>query len=102
LVSIADTLSAARPGARREKLENYIKRLEELEDIAKTKDGVKESYAIQAGRELRVIVEHNIVDDNQSLMLARDIAHESSEKVSYTGQVKVVVIRENRAIEYAN
>ena len=102
LVSIADTLSAARPGARREKLENYIKRLEELEDIAKTKDGVKESYAIQAGRELRVIVEHNIVDDSQSLMLARDIAHEIADKVSYTGQVKVVVIRENRAIEYAN
>jgi len=102
LVSIADTLSAARPGARREKLENYIKRLEELEDIAKTKDGVKESYAIQAGRELRVIVEHNIVDDTQSLMLARDIAKEISDKVSYTGQVKVVVIRENRAIEYAN
>ncbi len=102
LVSIADTLSAARPGARREKLENYIKRLEELEDIAKAKDGVKEAYAIQAGRELRIIVEHNIVDDDQSLMLARDVAKEISSKVSYTGQVKVVVIRENRVIEYAN
>lgn len=102
LVSIADTLSAARPGARREKLENYIKRLEELEDIAKTKDGVKEAYAIQAGRELRIIVEHNIVDDGQSLMLARDVAREISSKVSYTGQVKVVVIRENRVVEYAN
>ncbi len=102
LVSIADTLSAARPGARRERLENYIKRLEELEEIAKNKEGVKEAYAIQAGRELRVMVEHNIVDDAQSMMLAKDIAHEIAEKVSYTGQVKVVVIRENRAIEYAN
>ncbi len=102
LVSIADTLSAARPGARRERLENYIQRLEELEGIAKTKEGVKEAYAIQAGRELRVIVEHTLVDDSQSLMVARDIAHEIADQVSYTGQVKVVVIRENRAIEYAN
>jgi ribonuclease Y len=102
LVSIADTLSAARPGARRERLENYIQRLEELEGIAKTKEGVKEAYAIQAGRELRIIVEHTLVDDSQSLMMARDIAHEIADQVSYTGQVKVVVIRENRAIEYAN
>ncbi len=102
LVSIADTLSAARPGARREKLENYIQRLEELEGIAKTQEGVKEAYAIQAGRELRVIVENNIVDDSQSVVLAKDIAEDIAKTVSYTGQVKVVVIRENRAIEYAN
>ncbi len=102
LVSIADTLSAARPGARRERIENYIQRLEELEGIAKSKEGVKEAYAIQAVRELRIVVEHTLVDDSQSLMMARDIAHEISDQVSYTGQVKVVVIRENRAIEYAN
>lgn len=102
LVSIADALSAARPGARREKLENYIQRLEELEQIAKARDGVKNAYAIQAGRELRVIVENSIVDDAQSIMLARDIAKNIEDKVSYTGQVKVVAIRENRAVEYAN
>ncbi|WP_022669602.1 ribonuclease Y [Hippea alviniae] len=102
LVAIADTLSAARPGARRERLESYIQRLEELENIAKTKDGVKEAYAIQAGRELRVIVEPTMLDDNESFMLARDIAKDIADKITYTGQVKVVVIRENRAIEYAN
>ncbi len=102
LVSIADTLSAARPGARRERLESYIQRLEELEGIAKARDGVKEAYAIQAGRELRVIVEPTLLDDNRSLMLARDIVKDIAEKITYTGQVKVVVIRENRAIEYAN
>ncbi len=102
LVSIADTLSAARPGARRERLESYIQRLEELENIAKARDGVKEAYAIQAGRELRVIVEPTMLDDDESLMLARDIVKDIEEKVTYTGQVKVVVIRENRSIEYAN
>ena len=102
LVSIADTLSAARPGARRERLESYIQRLEELEGIAKSKEGVKEAYAIQAGRELRVIVEPTMLDDDKSFMLARDIVKDITEKITYTGQVKVVVIRENRAIEYAN
>ncbi len=102
LVSIADTLSAARPGARRERLESYIQRLEELENIAKARDGVKEAYAIQAGRELRVIVEPTLLDDDESLILARDIVKDIEDKVTYTGQVKVVVIRENRSIEYAN
>ncbi|AEA34439.1 2,3 cyclic-nucleotide 2-phosphodiesterase [Hippea maritima DSM 10411] len=102
LVSIADTLSAARPGARRERLESYIQRLEELEEIAKSKDGVKEAYAIQAGRELRVIVEPTMIDDDKSFMIARDIAKNIAEKITYTGQVKIVVIREKRSIEYAN
>ncbi len=101
LISIADTLSAARPGARRERLENYIQRLEELEQIALSFEGVKNAYAIQAGRELRVIVEDSIVDDERSFILARDIARVIKDKSFYAGQIKVVVIREHRAVEYA-
>ncbi len=102
LVSIADTLSAARPGARMEVLENYIKRLEELEKIAKKYKNVKNAYAIQAGRELRVIVEDQFTNDNDAFLTAKEIADEIKENMTYTGQVKVVAIRELRAIEYAN
>jgi len=102
LVSIADTLSAARPGARMEVLENYIKRLEELEKIAKKYKNVKNAYAIQAGRELRVIVEDQFTNDNDAFLTAKEIADEIKENMTYTGQVKVVVIRELRAVEYAN
>ncbi len=101
LVQAADTLSAARPGARKEMLETYVRRLNELEKIAKSFNGISKSYAIQAGRELRIIVTSDQVTDEDSLILSRDIAKKIEEDLTYPGQIKVTVIRETRAVEYA-
>ncbi|MBT0606469.1 HD domain-containing protein, partial [Campylobacter lari] len=100
-VCTADTLSAARPGARREVLEAFLKRVSELEEIAKSKEGVKKAYAINAGREIRVIVNAKLVNDDESVLLAKEIAEEIQEKVQYPGEIKVNVIRELRAIDFA-
>jgi ribonuclease Y len=102
LIQAADALSGARPGARKELLENYIKRLEDLENIANSFNGVANTYAIQAGRELRVIVESGIISDEESTLLSRDIAKKIEESLTFPGQIKVTVIRETRAVEYAN
>lgn len=101
IVVIADTISASRPGARRETLTAYIKRLERLEEIAVTFDGVKKAYALQAGREVRVIVEEDKLDDERAAILAREIADKIEAEMNFPGQIKVSVIREKRAIEYA-
>jgi len=101
IVMIADTISASRPGARRETLSTYIKRLEQLEDIAYSFDGVKKAYAIQAGREVRVIVEETAVSDEQSIAIAREIVRKIEKDMAFPGQIKVNVIREKRAVEYA-
>ncbi|NCP08029.1 ribonuclease Y, partial [bacterium] len=101
LVQAADTLSGARPGARQETLESYVKRLEGLEKIANTFKGVNKSYAIQAGREIRIMVEGKIVDDDQSYTLCKDIAKKIEKELTYPGQIKVTVIRETRAVEFA-
>lgn len=101
LVGAADALSAARPGARRETLETYIKRLETLENIANTTKGVDKSFAIQAGREIRVAVKPNMVKDDEIPMLARDIAKKIESELEYPGQIKVNVIRETRATDFA-
>ena len=101
IVVIADTISASRPGARRETLTAYIKRLEKLEDIANSFSGVKKAYALQAGREVRIIVEEDLLDDEKATVLARDIAKRIEEEMSFPGQIKVNVIREKRSIEYA-
>lgn len=101
LVQAADAISGARPGARRESVEIYAKRLERLEKIAKTFDGVANTYAIQAGREIRVIVEHDKIDDAMADMLAHDIAAKIQSDLEYPGQIKVTVIREKRSIAYA-
>ena len=101
LVGAADALSAARPGARRETLESYIKRLENLEKIANTTKGVDKSYAIQAGREIRVAVKPNMVKDDEVPMLAREIAKKIEAELEYPGQIKVNVVRETKATEYA-
>lgn len=101
LVQAADAISGARPGARREPLESYVKRLENLENLAKSFEGVAKTYAIQAGREIRVVVEPDKVDDNFSDRLAYDIAQKIQEEMEYPGQVKVTVIREVRKIAYA-
>jgi ribonucrease Y len=102
LVQAADGLSGARPGARKELLENYIKRLEELENIANSFRGVSNTYAIQAGRELRVIVESDVISDEEAILVSRDIAKKIEESLTFPGQIKVTVIRETRAVEYAN
>ncbi len=102
LVQAADSLSGARPGARKELLENYIKRIEELEAIANSFKGVSNTYAIQAGRELRVIVESDRVSDEESILMSRDIVKKIEESLTFPGQIKVTVIRETRAVEYAN
>ena len=101
LVSIADSLSAARPGARRESLESYVRRLEKLEVIAGSFKGVEKAYAIQAGRELRIIVEAKKINDNEALWMSKDVARRIEKEVQYPGQIKVTVIRETRAIDYA-
>ncbi len=100
-VCAADALSAARPGARREVLESFVKRVSEIENIASQKTGVKQAYAINAGREVRIIVNAVLVNDDESTVLAREIAKEIEEKVQYPGEIKVSVIRESRSIEYA-
>lgn len=102
LVQAADALSAARPGARRDMLETYVKRLEKLEQIADSFRGVSKAYAIQAGRELRIIVEPNTVSDDESVWLSRDIANRIEREVQFPGEIKVTVIRETRAVEIAH
>lgn len=101
LVTAADALSAARPGARREILENYIKRLEKLESMANDFKGVAKAYAIQAGRELRIVVESDKISDDKAIWLARDVAKKVEAELTYPGQIRVTVIRETRAVEYA-
>jgi ribonuclease Y len=101
LVGAADAVSGARPGARRESLESYVKRLTKLEEIADGFEGVEKSYAIQAGREIRILVSNKKVDDEKAGELAYTISRKLEKDLDYPGQIKVVVIRETRAIEYA-
>jgi ribonuclease Y len=101
IVEAADAISGARPGARRESLETYIKRVKMLEDIANGFDGVEQSYALQAGREVRIIIRPEVIDDLEALRLARNVAKKIEESMQYPGQIKVQVIRETRAIDYA-
>ena len=101
LVTAADALSAARPGARREVLETYVKRLEKLEEIAGNFKGVQKTFAIQAGREIRIIVDSGKIGDEQALWLSKDIARKIEQELTYPGQIKVTVIRETRSVEYA-
>ncbi len=101
LVQAADAISAARPGARRENVQNYIKRLEKLEEIATSFEGVEKSFAIQAGREVRIMVNPEVISDDRMTIVARDIVKKIEDELEYPGQIKVHIIRENRAIEYA-
>jgi len=101
IVSAAESISAARPGARKDTLENFIKRIEALEHIASDFPGVEKSYAIQAGREVRIFVIPEEIDDLEALNLARKIASRIQEELTYPGEIKVNVIRETRAVEYA-
>ena len=101
IVQAADAISAARPGARRENIESYIKRLEKLEEIANSFSGVENSFAIQAGREVRIVVKPEVISDDQMIIIARDIAAKIENELEYPGQIKVNVIRENRAVDYA-
>jgi ribonuclease Y len=101
IVMSADAISASRPGARRESLERYVKRLQELEDLAMTFEGVRQAYAIQAGREVRVIVDAKMIDDRISSKIARDIAQKIEQELNYPGEIKVTLIREVRSVEYA-
>ena len=101
IVQAADAISAARPGARREDIENYIRRLQKLEEIAVGFDGVEKAYAIQAGREIRVMVKPECVTDDGMKVIAHDIAAKIKEEVRYPGQIKINLIRESRAVDYA-
>jgi ribonucrease Y len=101
LVDAADALSGARPGARREMMESYVRRLEELERITNSFKGVEKSYAVQAGREIRIMVQHDIVSDDEASRMARDIARKIETEMTYPGQIKVTVIREMRSVDYA-
>ena len=101
LVQAADAISAARPGARRENVENYIRRLEKLEELTSTYPGVEKSYAIQAGREVRIMVKPEEVSEDNMILLARDLAKKIENELEYPGQIKLNVIRETKAVEYA-
>ena len=101
LVQAADAISAARPGARRENVESYIKRLEKLEEIANSFDGVEKSFAIQAGREVRIMVKPEVISDDQMVLVAHDIVKKIENELEYPGQIKVNIIRESRAIDFA-
>ena len=101
LVMVADAISGARPGARREVIESYIKRLKDMENIAQSHNGVTKTYAIQAGRELRVIVAADQISDQQAEVLSADIAKKIQDEMVYPGQVKITVIRETRAVAIA-
>ena len=101
LITAGDALSAARPGARRETLETYIKRLKQLEGIADSTPGVDKSFAIQAGREIRIVAKPDQINDDDMVFLARDISKKIESELEYPGQIKVNVIRETRAVDYA-
>jgi ribonuclease Y len=101
LVDAADALSGARPGARRDSLESYVRRLEELERISNAFKGVEKSYAVQAGREIRIIVQSDVISDEEAGLMAREIARKIEGEMTYPGQIKVTVIREVRSVEYA-
>ncbi|GAG19039.1 unnamed protein product, partial [marine sediment metagenome] len=101
IIQAADQISGGRPGARRETLESYVKRLETLEKIATEFTGIEKAYAIQAGREIRVMVRADEVNEDMAMVLARDIANKIEDEMEYPGQIRVTVIRESRAIEYA-
>ena len=101
LVAAADAISAARPGARRETLENYLKRLTKLEEIAESFEGVEKCFAIQAGREIRVMVKPDKVDEAEAALLVREIIKRIETELEYPGQIKVVIIRETRVVDYA-
>jgi len=101
LVQAADAISASRPGARRESVETYIKRLEKLEAIASSFEGVAKTFAIQAGREIRIIVEPDKISDELATLLSKDISKRIEKELTYPGQIKVTVIRESRSVEYA-
>ena len=101
LVQAADAISAARPGARRENVENYVKRLEKLEELTSSFGGVEKAYAIQAGREVRIMVKPEEVTEDNMIILARDIARKIENELEYPGQIKVNLIRETKAVEYA-
>lgn len=100
-VCAADALSAARPGARREVLEAYLKRVSQIEEIASSKHGIKSAYAINSGKEIRVIANAKLINDDEAVLVAKEIAEEIKAKVQFPGEIKVNVIRETRAIDYA-
>ena len=101
IVQAADAISAARPGARRENVENYIKRLEKLEEIANSFEGVEKCFAVQAGREIRIMVRPEVISDDKMAIVAREIVNKIESEMEYPGQIKVNIIRESRAVDYA-